>query len=311
MGPKGIAGIDAFAEVFIEKGENAFLFLILGDMHALMNEDEAIVRHVLAQINTITDSHARGAFAEKADPFRDEHDIVVVGLWKSLHKQDANLLGMSDSGAAGIRQLAFGQWYADIEDDAFLFFDPGMDNRQQTLNGGKEAMHGQALLISEMGGVAQGCGESFQIITPTDFDGTQSRGEGRKHLRVEKFKFPGMQMCHEMAEGDLGGVRHAMEHRFTGKETIDGHTIDAADQRIFFPDLDAVGMSLAMEFAVGLDETGADSGGITTGHGFRAGVNHRAEILIDGQPERIVLQLGFKPLGRAKGVDLKNRAWIR
>ena len=51
----------------------------------------------------------------------------------------------------------------------------------------------------------------------------------------------------EVGQGDLGGVRRAVEHRLAAEHAADQHAVDAADQAVAVPDLEAVGVPEAME----------------------------------------------------------------
>jgi len=173
-------------------------------MDAFMDQYLAIFPKIMLEADAITQAERVRSIAEKTDLFRDEHQIIVIRLGKFLDPADANFIGVSHPGTAGIDHLAFGERGSFRKNEAFLFFGPDIDRGQKEGKGGQEAFHEmKAVLISKLSRVAQGRCESFQIIASTYFDGAESRGEGGEHLCVEEFEVPRPQMIHEITEGDL------------------------------------------------------------------------------------------------------------
>ena len=60
----------------------------------------------------------------------------------------------------------------------------------------------------------------------------------RQPLRVEQRELPGAQMLDQTKKRDLGGIGHAMKHRFAKKRAADRDAVEAAGELAFVPSFD-------------------------------------------------------------------------
>src|SRR6266404_5916948 len=76
------------------------------------------------------------------------------------------------------------------------------------------------------------CGErapqARQILAAGNLQGAELARMLGEELGVEEQVAALAQSFHEIRQGDLGSIAHAREHRFAGKETCQGHAVDAA-----------------------------------------------------------------------------------
>jgi len=120
-------------------------------------------------------------------------------------------------------------------------------------------------------------GEALQVFAARDFDGAQRFGGGCHHLDVKQRKAALAQMPDQMMQRHLGGVVDAVEHGFAREQSADGHAVNSAHQFALEPALDAVGVSLAMQARVRLDEFLRDPSAAASRRGCGATFHHRAE----------------------------------
>jgi len=76
----------------------------------------------------------------------------------------------------------------------------------------------------------------------------------REPLRVQQDEFVSAQMIHERHECNLGGIGHAMKHRFPKKRASNCDTVKAADQLAFLPCFDGMRVAELMQARVALDD---------------------------------------------------------
>ncbi len=85
----------------------------------------------------------------------------------------------------------------------------------------------------------------------------------------------------QVDQGDLGGVGGVVEHGLTGEHAADAHPVQAADQLVDLPDLEAVRVAEPVQLHVGpahLREDPGALGPVVLG----AGRHHRLEGPVDG-----------------------------
>src|SRR5215470_9247540 len=85
--------------------------------------------------------------------------------------------------------------------------------------------------------------EQGGVAPPRDLDGAKTLQMLRDVLRVEQLEPALDQPGHQMNQRDLRGIAGAVEHALAEEGAPEAHTIEAADQIIVLPDLDAVAMA--------------------------------------------------------------------
>lgn len=122
-------------------------------------------------------------------------------------------------------------------------------------------------------------GEEF---VPREFAGAE-RGEVRRELLdVDPRGAARTEVFNEVKDGELGGIVDAVKHAFAGEDAAGRHAVEAADEVIGVPDLDAVRVTAPVQLEVGGDHRGCDPRAMLSGtRCVGAGVNDGVEGRID------------------------------
>lgn len=87
----------------------------------------------------------------------------------------------------------------------------------------------------------------------------------------------------QVDECQLRGTGHEREHALAEEGTTDVDTVEAADQPLVLPYLDAGGEALAVEFGVGGNHVGAEPGTVLVDAQAAAVADDAPEVLVDAQ----------------------------
>ena len=87
----------------------------------------------------------------------------------------------------------------------------------------------------------------------------------------------------QVDEGQLRGAGHEREHALAEKGAADVDAVEAADQPLALPHLDAGGEALAVELGVGGNHVGAEPGTVLVDAQAAAVANDAPEVLVDAQ----------------------------
>ena len=87
----------------------------------------------------------------------------------------------------------------------------------------------------------------------------------------------------QVDEGQLRGTGHEREHAFAEEGAPDVDTVEAADQPLVLPHLDAGGEALAVELGVGGNHVGAEPGTVLLDAQPAAVADDAPEVLVDAQ----------------------------
>src|SRR4051794_39163643 len=101
-----------------------------------------------------------------------------------------------------------------------------------------------------------------------------------------------------------------MEHRFSGKETTNRHTINASQELARLAVLDGVGMTLLMKMVERLNKLRADPGGFTSRRGGGTRFHHFSEVFVDGDVESATLNFFGEAARTMEFIEIKNAAGI-
>ena len=99
-------------------------------------------------------------------------------------------------------------------------------------------------------------------------------------------KPPSRSRATRCTSADLGGVAGAAEHALAEEGGAEHHAIEAADLALALPDLDRMGMALAMEGDEEQFDLGVDPGVLAARGGGGAAGDGAGEIGIGGDPVR-------------------------
>ena len=90
------------------------------------------------------------------------------------------------------------------------------------------------------------------------------------------------EVCHEVHQGDFGGVGHSMEHRLGRKKPPQRQTVGAPGQLAARPDFDAMGVAVVEELHVSRDHLRGEPGLAFASGGRRTAANHAAKVAVAG-----------------------------
>ena len=157
----------------------------------------------------------------------------------------------------------------------------------------------------------EGVVESLQIFVTGDFDGAESGGIRRNHLDIEQSIASILQVFHQGNEGDFGGVWFDSEHRFRCKESVDGDSIDAADQSVVKPSFDAVCESEFVEQGECPVKTGSYPRGSVPIRGLSTSSQDAAKILIACDPKASVSTDSSESFWDVNRFEFDDSAWVQ
>ena len=146
--------------------------------------------------------------------------------------------------------------------------------------------------------------QQAEVDLARDLDRAQRAQVRRRVLHLEQAGARLDQAGGEVDERDLGGVGRAVEHRLAAEHAADEHAVDAADQALAVPDLDAVGVAEPVQLAVGGRQLVADPGARLAGARLAAALDDRREVLVE---RRLVAAAAQRAGERARDVDAVER----
>src|SRR5205814_10664993 len=104
----------------------------------------------------------------------------------------------------------------------------------------------------------------------------------RHDLAVEPRRAALAEMLDQEEQRELRGVGGAVEHRLAGEEAARVDAVEAADELLAVPDLDAVDVAGFVEARVGRDDALVDPGAVLVGaRRAGAGADDGAEVAVD------------------------------
>src|SRR5215471_9912839 len=110
-------------------------------------------------------------------------------------------------------------------------------------------------------------------------------------LTVHEVKTPGLEVLHEMDEGDFRGIRTPGEHRFAKKGSAERDAVEATDQHTISPRLCRVGKAELMQEAIGRHHVSRNPcAGLLRARHRRTGVDHLREGCVEAHLEWTFLQ---------------------
>ena len=93
----------------------------------------------------------------------------------------------------------------------------------------------------------------LEIFSSWNLLRTQVRGVVIQELNVEEPKSAFAEPLDQMNESDFGGVSATGKHRLAGEETAHGNSVNATDELVIAPRLDAMSVAQAMQRFIGFD----------------------------------------------------------
>ena len=121
----------------------------------------------------------------------------------------------------------------------------------------------------------------------------------------------GDQSRHQMHQRHFRGVAHDMKHAFAEEGAAEADAVEAADQIVVLPDLDAVAMTELMQPAIEFADALVDPGVVAAGLRRGAACDHRLEGGVDGDGKRIGAHGARQPRGDAKTLQRDHAAHFR
>jgi len=133
-------------------------------------------------------------------------------------------------------------------------------------------------------------------------------------LAIEQLEAADPQACHQMRQPDLRGVAHPAEHALAEIGAAERHAVEAADQRAAdvarAPDLDRMGVAVAVQDVVGLLDLAVDPGLGAIARRLRAVAHHLGEGTIGGHREAIRAQRLPQRVGEVEAVERQHAALL-
>ena len=113
----------------------------------------------------------------------------------------------------------------------------------------------------------------------------------RVHLTVHEVKMPGLEVLHEVDEGNFRRIRTPGKHRFPKKGGAERDAVEAADQRAIGPRLCRMGKAEFMQEAISRNHVSRNPRAwLLRAQHRRAGVDHLREGCVEAHLERTFLQ---------------------
>jgi len=129
--------------------------------------------------------------------------------------------------------------------------------------------------------------EQRAVASPRDLDRPEAAQMLGHILGVEQRETARDQPRHQMYQRHLGGVAAAMEHALAEEGPSEMHAIEAADQFVVLPDLDAVGVPEFVQPYIEIADALVDPGVVAAGMRRGTALDHRLEGGVDGDGESI------------------------
>ena len=144
-------------------------------------------------------------------------------------------------------------------------------------------------------------------MVPRNFNAAkllQVRGEP---LRVEQHEFASAQMLHQRHQRNLGGISHAMKHRFAKERAAYRDAVQAAGKPALLPGFHRMRVAQLVQSRVALNNLAIDPGIFP----FRARSDHFGKRVVDFGFKYSLAQETSQRMRGVKIFQWQDRAWIR
>ena len=151
----------------------------------------------------------------------------------------------------------------------------------------------------------------LQKHLPRDLPCPESHEMIGSHLAVDESKLQASEVFNKSDEGDFGGVADTAEHGLAEKDAAEGNTVKPADDVTVLPRFHRMGIAGFVKGNVGGFHFIGDPGAVAVG-AFRLGttLDHRFEILVEGDAEKIALEDLFERFGDAQFIGVKHQTRV-
>ena len=123
--------------------------------------------------------------------------------------------------------------------------------------------------------------EQAEVERPLDLDPAQRAKVRGQVLQLEQAAARLQEPRDEIGECDLGRIRLAVEHRLAAEHAADEHAVDAADQAVVRPDLEAVRVPERVQPGIRSRQLAADPRAVLARARLTASLDDRLERLVD------------------------------
>lgn len=143
-------------------------------------------------------------------------------------------------------------------------------------------------------------------MVPRNLDSAKLLQVRREPLRVEQDEFVCTQMLHQRHERNLGGISHAMKHRFPKESSTRCDAVKAASEPACLPGFDRVRVAERMQSCVAFNNLAIDPGIFS----FRARNDHFGKRLVDRSFKNSSAQETLQRVWHMKIFQWQDRARI-
>ena len=153
--------------------------------------------------------------------------------------------------------------------------------------------------------------EQRGVAPPRNLDRAEAAQMLGDILRVEQFEAARDQPRHQMHQRHLRGVAGAMKHALAEERAAEADAVQAADQIVILPDLDAVAMPELVQPDIEIADALVDPGVVAAGLRRGTAGDHRLEGGVDGDGEGVGAHRARQARGDAKAVERDHAAHFR
>ncbi len=143
---------------------------------------------------------------------------------------------------------------------------------------------GRKVALEKSAPASQLAREAVEEVVAADEPRAERFHVGRHHLNVEPVETPRLEVVDEEEQRELRGVGPQVEHALAREGAARVHAVEAADQFLALPGLDAVRVAAPVEFAIAFDDFGRDPRpALVRALDGRAGADDALEGAVDGE----------------------------